>query len=82
MKDTLEFEQIPDSLSLEEATAELVRYAKLMQGTHTNNSISIMNREAAIFFFDMRKTGMQALMNLIEQYLQQIPTTIKDDQAS
>lgn len=66
------FTQIPGMLTLEQATAELVHVAEVMQRTHINEAFhgsKLLQRR----LFEIRKEGLVALLDLIEEYLEQIP---------
>jgi hypothetical protein len=65
-----EHTQIKGYLSLEDATAELVRYAKIVQSTHTQ-TLSDSQKESARRLFDTRKAGILALLDLIDKYVDQ-----------
>jgi hypothetical protein len=69
----MNFTTIPGKLTLEEATAELVHVAQVMQRTHTDETFN-GSRHLQQVMFEIRKTGIEILLNLIEQYIQQIPT--------
>lgn len=68
----MNFETIPGMLTLEEATAELVHIAQIIQRTHTDAAF-IESRRHQQVMFEVRKTGIEVLLNLIEQYIKQIP---------
>ena len=68
----MNFTTIPGKLTLEEATAELVHVAQVMQRTHTDEAFN-GSRHLQQVMFEVRKAGIKSLLNLIEQYLEQIP---------
>lgn len=73
-----QFEQIDGFLHLDEATEQLVHVAKCMQQTHTLSSAR--NSKATIrHIFKMRKASITALLDLIEQYVEQMPDPDADD---
>jgi hypothetical protein len=74
----MNFTTIPGMLTLEEATAELVHLAKIMQRTHTDESFND-SRHLQQVVFEIRKAGIKSLLNLIEQYLDQIPTSEEEE---
>lgn len=66
------FTQIPGMLTLEQATAELVHVAGVMQRTHINQAFhgSKLLQQS---LFEIRKEKLVILLDLIERYLEQIP---------
>lgn len=70
-KAPFQFKQIEGMMSLEQATKELVHIAECMQRSHTLDSAkgdALMLKIA----FDVRKKGINSLMDLIEQYVNQM----------
>lgn len=66
-----QFKTIEGFLGLDEATANLVHVAQCMQRTHTLEETS--NKDMMRRLFEMRKASVNALMDLIEQYIDQMP---------
>lgn len=73
----MNFTTIPGKLTLEEATAELVHVAQVMQRTHTDEAFNGSGHLQQVLF-EVRKTGIMVLLDLIERYLEQIPPNEKD----
>lgn len=67
-----EFSQIDGHLSPDQVGADLVRYAQLMQESFLSPSIE-GDKSQKKFFFENRKAGINALMDLIGEYIDQIP---------
>ena len=66
------FVQIEDMLSLEEAMSELVHVSKCMQETHDNKSFN-NKKKTMQHIFNMRKASINSLLDLIQQYIDQMP---------
>ena len=67
-----EFTPIEGYLNLEHATAELVHIAELIQDTHTFDSTRF-SKTYMMQLFELRKKGMLSLLDLIEEYIKQMP---------
>lgn len=67
---TFNHTQIEGMLSLEEATAELVRLATKIQSTHKQETT--LSAFSAAHLFESRKAGVVALLTLIEEYTNQM----------
>ncbi|MCK9157163.1 MAG: hypothetical protein M0P12_13955 [Paludibacteraceae bacterium] len=65
-----EIQQIPDHLSLEDACRDLVRYAELVQSTCTEKEI-LKDPYFALQVLYIRRKGLEALLDLIQQYAEQ-----------
>ena len=76
MPDKFAFTPIDGKLELEEATEQLVHIAKCMQTTHDNLSAQ-GSRRMMQTIFDSRKTGITVLLDLIEQYIHQMPDPLE-----
>lgn len=72
MSEKFEFQPIEGSMSLVQAGEELVRIAESIQHTHDNNSAS-QNKNAMQSMFNMRKASLNSVMDLIQQYIKQMP---------
>ena len=67
---------IPGCLSLEEAGRELVRYAELIRDSSRENVI-LNDPDWALPVLGLRRTGMEALLDLIEKYTKQPLETVQ-----
>ena len=72
MAEKFKFTPIEGMLTLEEATATLVSVAQCVQRTHNNDSAK-SSREMMLHLFKLRKASITVLMDLIEQYINQMP---------
>lgn len=70
------FTQIDGKLSLEEATEQLVHLATCIKGTHTEASAK-ENRLLIQHMFDSRRVGIVVLLDLIQDYINQMPDDTK-----
>ena len=68
-----QFKPIAGYLSLNEATASLVHIAKAIQSSHKEENASEYDKEMQLHVFQLRADSVRVLMNLITQYLDQIP---------
>ncbi len=68
-----QFKQIQDYLSLNEATASLVNIAKNIQSSHKEEDAHRYSKATQLHVFQIRADSVRVLMNLITQYLDQIP---------
>ena len=74
-----EFTPIEGMLTLAEATQHLVQVAECMQTTHTLDTR--LNWYQSKLLFDMRKASVTALLNLIEEYLNQMPNPVSEEES-
>lgn len=72
MSEEFRFTQIEGKLDLEQAGKHLVHLAQCIQRTHNNESAKDPKR-AMQHMFDSRKQGIDVIMNLIQEYIDQMP---------
>lgn len=67
-----EFTQIEGFLDLEQACDELVNVALAMKRTHDFQSAS-RDHISSVLLYNMRRSSMESLLDMIGQYVDQIP---------
>jgi hypothetical protein len=68
-----QFKEIDGYLSLNEATENLVNIAKCIQSSHKEENAATYRKDMQLRVFEIRAAGIKDLMDLIQDYLEQIP---------
>lgn len=74
MNTPFKFTQIEGKITLEEAGKELVRLATLMRDSHNQKLVDeTPDSDMQHTLFRIRKDGVMCLLELMNQYLEQLP---------